>query len=950
MYSMLLPLLLGNSPLNTQPATVWTDGRTLVGGMATFTANNTRCSPFNRLPAVAGPCAASAPSAKVSDGPWKMSRAPAGGFLQFSTDAPVIVLNATILAYLGSPITNLDTSLDGWAGFDLYLKTDDNADCAVVGPDGGGCWRWFGTESDYTFSPPQQHQQHQHQHQQSQGDGNVVGTISTTLYTKKSFTLKGSATKTFRLNLPTHVELQDIHIGVPTNYTVSSDATWKKRQGIAWYGTSILQSTAVSRPGQSVSSQLSRLLGRPIYNFGFNGCGTMELNMMQYLVQVEGVALFVIDCNWNMDAAMVKARTVPLVKYIRSAKGHAATPILLVSGTPYRKSWLVTTKASDGNPPVIVDGANGATTLALKEEYDALVKEGIKGLSFLNGSTLFDVKTRQHGSGGGGGGSGGGSDYDDPTFNSVHPNDLGHTLMTSNYLAVLPPLLDSFHNPPNNSMAPSTSTSTSEVNKAVSSPSGCMKCCEEPLPDGTCCCITAGCPVIPLPPSCPPPPHSVVYAKQEAVGFQEGEHHKHHQDESHNLVAPLPLPQSAKRELGRGSQGHPTLKFRWTGMDAVEVRGRAFTPEQLGPNHTFSRLPAAAQNDVRENVWEASHCSSGIALRFSTNASKIALQYDTFWTYGSTGGPSFPWIALSDERHWALSGLTGTDLYAYDTSIRKWRFVSACSWIEGCDGTAYSKSSETHVIADGLPRRAVDYMLHLPLYNGIMSGQIGAWSEDGTALIELPSHTTSTTTVGGEQHAIVWYGTSILQGAMAGRPGHQFTNVISRELDVEIFNFGFSGNGEMELAVANHLVAIKTPASVYLIDCIWNMYPEIITERTIPLVKFLQANGTANAHIVLVEGSPSGLGWAAQNQSGWPATNPGNVALRAQYELLLESQREKSSAATKLHYVNSSLLYERTVLYGAKGDVTESGVHPGDIGTRATADFWIDYLPTLLSS
>ena len=48
--------------------------------------------------------------------------------------------------------------------------------------------------------------------------------------------------------------------------------------------------------------------------------------------------------------------------------------------------------------------------------------------------------------------------------------------------------------------------------------SGCMKCCEEPLPDGTCCCLTAGCPVIPLPPSCPPPPHSLVLGSDAEFG------------------------------------------------------------------------------------------------------------------------------------------------------------------------------------------------------------------------------------------------------------------------------------------------------------------------------------------------------------------------------------------------------------------------------------------------
>ena len=41
---------------------------------------------------------------------------------------------------------------------------------------------------------------------------------------------------------------------------------------------------------------------------------------------------------------------------------------------------------------------------------------------------------------------------------------------------------------------------------AAPAPLGCMKCCEEPGPDGACCCLVPGCPVVPLPPSCPPPP------------------------------------------------------------------------------------------------------------------------------------------------------------------------------------------------------------------------------------------------------------------------------------------------------------------------------------------------------------------------------------------------------------------------------------------------------------
>ena len=244
-----------------------------------------------------------------------------------------------------------------------------------------------------------------------------------------------------------------------------------------------------------------------------------------------------------------------------------------------------------------------------------------------------------------------------------------------------------------------------------------------------------------------------------------------------------------------------------------------------------------------------------------------------------------------------------------------------------------------HVIADGLPTaRSTSYMLHLPLYNGVVSGKIGAWSEDGTARI---GRLTQQLAPAPDAPAVIWYGTSILQGAMAARPGHQFSNTVSRELGVEIFNEGFSASGTMELSVAAHLVAIKKRrAAVYIIDCIWNMNPLEVSQRTGPLVRFLQANGTRGAAVVLVEGSEAGLGWASNTT--WPGRNPGNVALRAAYERLAQA------GTRRLHYVSSSELYARAALYGGAGDVTMGGVHPGDVGTRATAEFWIGFLPTLM--
>ena len=86
-------------------------------------------------------------------------------------------------------------------------------------------------------------------------------------------------------------------IGVPDGATITADRSWQQPGPIVWYGTSILQCTAVARPGNCVTNQVSRLLEREVLNFGFNGVGTMELSIAEYLVQITNAALFIIDCS-----------------------------------------------------------------------------------------------------------------------------------------------------------------------------------------------------------------------------------------------------------------------------------------------------------------------------------------------------------------------------------------------------------------------------------------------------------------------------------------------------------------------------------------------------------------------------------------------------------------------------------------------------------------------------
>ena len=99
--------------------------------------------------------------------------------------------------------------------------------------------------------------------------------------------------------------------------------------------------------------------------------------------------------------------------------------------------------------------------------------------------------------------------------------------------------------------------------------------------------------------------------------------------------------------------------------------------------------------------------------------------------------------------------------------------------------------------------------------------------------------------------------TSITQGGVSPRPGHAYTNVISRDIDREVINLGFCGSGTMELSIGRQMT--KIDAAVYIVDCDWNMNPTSIAQNAIPLVKLLRQQHPTTP-IVLAEGTD------------WPAT------------------------------------------------------------------------------
>jgi hypothetical protein len=340
----------------------------------------------------------------------------------------------------------------------------------------------------------------------------------------------------------------------------------------------------------------------------------------------------------------------------------------------------------------------------------------------------------------------------------------------------------------------------------------------------------------------------------------------------------------------------------WTSVQDLGVNGRALFPTFPVRENYYDRLPLAAKTQVRPAVWTLSTMPAGMYCEFVTSSPILFVNV------------SYTSSQLS-MYHFSATGVSGLDLYAWDDNASAWRFTSVTTTIIYPVSVSEMQAA-TH--NDGSPTR---YRLHLPTYNGVVSLYVG----HSHAHPVLPLNRTVA-------KPIVWYGTSILQGAVASRPGMIFTSQISRTLGLEVLNFGFSGNGLMELNVTTFLVDVD--AAMFVIDCVPNMSPDLISQNTAPLVMFLRSKHPS-APILLVGPPQYGADWIDSTLN-----DAKRAALQAAFSQLI------ADGVSNLHLVPNANdeLYASFPLLSP----TVEGVHPTDLGHFDVARFYIGFLGALV--
>jgi lysophospholipase L1-like esterase len=263
--------------------------------------------------------------------------------------------------------------------------------------------------------------------------------------------------------------------------------------------------------------------------------------------------------------------------------------------------------------------------------------------------------------------------------------------------------------------------------------------------------------------------------------------------------------------------------------------------------------------------------------------------------------------------HMPATGASGVDLYGHDGA--RWRWIQV---------TRPTTQEVTAALFQGMPAAPTPrpFLLYLPLYNGIDRLELGV--PTGATVTPMAARAAA-------RKPILCYGTSILHGACASRPGMAWSAIVGRALDREIVNLGFSGNGRMEPAVGR-FVAELDPA-VFVIDCLPNMSAAQVAERTAPLVQQLRAQ-RAQTPILLVEDRTFGNAWFHGDRQ----------QAHAERRLALQN----AFAALRRDGVENLHLLAGGPLLGDDDEGTTDGSHPNDLGMFRQAQQLIAALRPLL--
>ena len=195
----------------------------------------------------------------------------------------------------------------------------------------------------------------------------------------------------------------------------------------------------------------------------------------------------------------------------------------------------------------------------------------------------------------------------------------------------------------------------------------------------------------------------------------------------------------------------------------------------------YVRMPTDTAKSVSERVVSLYRHSAGGRVRFVTNSPYVAVSIKLDRVYKMS--------------HFAFTGSIGCDVYSGTRYI-------------GTVVPPTNVTNEYEGVIDVPFNDEREYTINRPLYSETDKMYIGI--KEGSILKAAPDYEI--------KKPIVYYGSSITQGGCASRPGNAYQSIISRELNADFINLGFSGSALAEDEMAEYIANLDMSAFVYDYD------------------------------------------------------------------------------------------------------------------------------------
>lgn len=199
----------------------------------------------------------------------------------------------------------------------------------------------------------------------------------------------------------------------------------------------------------------------------------------------------------------------------------------------------------------------------------------------------------------------------------------------------------------------------------------------------------------------------------------------------------------------------------------------------------FVRMPLEVGKSVSPGVDYLNRQTAGGRVRFCTDSKYIAIK------------AVMPQIRYMS--HMPLSGSAGFDVFIDSESGFENRFAGSVrpdfKSVGGYEGIVRFSTREKRYIT-----------INFPSYDSVSALYIGLQND---AIVDHGLKYRN-------DKPVVFYGSSITQGACASRPGNNYINILSRRLNLDFINLGFSGSAKAEPEMIDYLASLEM--SVFVSD------------------------------------------------------------------------------------------------------------------------------------